>query len=50
MEVVGNEKKTVSQPFSRRFKNAFKGMFKRDPLDETRFERIKGRHWSEEDY
>ncbi|KAM0712039.1 hypothetical protein Q7P37_011133 [Cladosporium fusiforme] len=32
----------------KRFKSAFREMFKKDPVDETQFERISDRHWTEE--
>ncbi|KAF2770699.1 hypothetical protein EJ03DRAFT_350278 [Teratosphaeria nubilosa] len=38
-----------SRSLSRRFKTAFKDMFKREPIDEAEFERIGDRHWADED-
>lgn len=32
----------------KRFASAFRGMFKRDPVDESELERIDDRHWTEE--
>lgn len=37
-----------SGPLGRRFKSAFKDMFKKDPIDESSFERIGDRHWTDE--
>lgn len=33
-----------------RFKSAVKDFFHRSPVDESNFEKIQGRHWSEDDY
>jgi hypothetical protein len=40
--------KAESVSFGSRFKAAFKDMFKRNPIDETQFERIEDRHWTDE--
>lgn len=32
----------------KRFKSAFREIFKKDPVDETQFERISDRHWTDE--
>ena len=32
----------------KRFKSAFRDMFKKDPIDESQFERISDRHWTDE--
>ncbi|TKA24294.1 hypothetical protein B0A50_06763 [Salinomyces thailandicus] len=37
-----------SDNFGKRFKSAVKEMFKRNPIDESQFERIEDRHWTEE--
>jgi hypothetical protein len=34
-------------PFGSRLRSAMRDMFKRDPVDETSFERIEDRHWTE---
>jgi hypothetical protein len=34
--------------FGKWFKSALKDMFKRDPVDESKFERISDRHWTDE--
>ncbi|KAF2214156.1 hypothetical protein CERZMDRAFT_96180 [Cercospora zeae-maydis SCOH1-5] len=39
---------TDSKPFGQRFKSGFKNMFKREPIDESQFERIDDKHWTEE--
>lgn len=39
---------TDSKPFGQRFKSGFKNMFKRDPIDESQFERIGDKHWTDE--
>lgn len=36
------------RPISKRFTSAFRGMFKKDPVDESSLERISDRHWTEE--
>ncbi|KAK4937172.1 hypothetical protein LTR66_002558 [Elasticomyces elasticus] len=35
-------------PLASRMKTAFKDVFKRDPIDESRFERIESRHWTDD--
>ncbi|RMX99410.1 hypothetical protein D0867_12108 [Hortaea werneckii] len=40
--------KSDSANFGKRFKSAFKGIFTRSPIDESKFERIEDRHWTEE--
>lgn len=40
--------KSDSTNFGKRFKVAFKDMFKRNPIDESQFERIEDRHWTDE--
>ncbi|KAK5007947.1 hypothetical protein LTR28_004636 [Elasticomyces elasticus] len=35
-------------PLASRMKTAFKDMFKKDPIDESRFERIESRHWTDD--
>ncbi|KAM0695589.1 hypothetical protein Q7P36_004070 [Cladosporium allicinum] len=32
----------------KRFKSAFRDIFKKDPIDESQFERISDRHWTDE--
>jgi hypothetical protein len=36
------------RPMGKRLTSAFRDMFKKEPVDENRFERISDRHWSEE--
>lgn len=36
------------KPMSKRLTSAFRGMFKRDPVDESGYEHISDRHWTEE--
>jgi hypothetical protein len=36
------------RPISKRLTNAFRGMFKKEPVDESGFEHISDRHWTEE--
>lgn len=36
-------------PLGRRVKEAFKDVFKRNPVDETKFERIEDRHWADDE-
>jgi hypothetical protein len=36
------------RPMSKRLTSAFRDIFKKEPLDESGFERISDRHWSEE--
>lgn len=36
------------RPMSKRLTNAFRGIFKREPVDESGFEHISDRHWTEE--
>jgi hypothetical protein len=36
------------RPISKRLTSAFRDIFKKEPLDESGFERISDRHWSEE--
>lgn len=43
-----NVKKSSSVPFSKRFRSAFKDIFKREPVDESQFEHIDDRHWTDE--
>ena len=35
-------------PFGRRWKLVFKDMFTRDPVDDSQFETIEDRHWTDE--
>ncbi|WPH04939.1 Hypothetical protein R9X50_00783600 [Acrodontium crateriforme] len=37
-----------SEPIGKRFKTAFKDMFKREPVDTSQLERIEDRHWTDE--
>lgn len=36
------------KPISKRFTSAFRGIFKKDPVDESQLERISDRHWTDE--
>jgi len=40
--------RSEQRPMSKRFTSAFRDIFKKEPLDESGFERISDRHWSEE--
>lgn len=42
------EPKPDAQPLGKRFKTAFKDMFKKDPVDESQFEKITAQHWTDE--
>lgn len=45
----GNGRRRLSPAaWARRLKGVLKEVFHRDPVDEESFERIEGRHWSEE--
>jgi len=41
-------KPDAQQPLGKRFKSAFKEMFKKDPVDESQFEKITAQHWTDE--
>jgi len=43
-----SQSKDDSKPFGMRFKSAFKDIFKKDPVDESQFERITDKHWTED--
>jgi hypothetical protein len=36
------------RPIGKRLTNAFRGMFKKEPVDESGFEQISDRHWTDE--
>lgn len=40
--------KSESAGFGKRVKSAFKDIFSRNPIDESQFETIEERHWTEE--
>ena len=40
--------RSEQRPISKRLTSAFRDIFKKEPLDESGFERISDRHWSEE--
>lgn len=44
------ESKPKPEPFGKRFRAAISSAFKREPVDESQLERIKDRHWTEDDY
>lgn len=47
-ETAKKEKPDAAAPLSRRFKLAMKDIFKREPVDESQFEHISDRHWTDE--
>ncbi|KAI5361976.1 hypothetical protein Slin15195_G056250 [Septoria linicola] len=44
----GKSSSADMKPLGQRFKTGFRNIFKRDPIDETQFERIGDRHWTDE--
>jgi hypothetical protein len=42
------EPKEDQAGIGKRFKSAFRDIFKKDPIDESQFERISDRHWTDE--
>jgi hypothetical protein len=40
--------RSEQRPISKRFTSAFRDIFKKEPVDESGFERISDRHWSDE--
>ncbi|SMY22971.1 unnamed protein product [Zymoseptoria tritici ST99CH_1A5] len=48
-EATAPKKENIERgKFGSRFKSAFKSAFKRDPIDESQFERIGDKHWTDE--
>lgn len=45
---VMTRSRSEQRPISKRLTSAFRDIFKKEPLDESGFERISDRHWSEE--
>lgn len=43
-----SEDKENQSGLGKRFKSAFRDIFKKDPVDESQFERIADRHWTDE--
>lgn len=42
------ESKPDAKPLGKRFRSAFKEMFRKDPVDESQFEKITAQHWTDE--
>lgn len=42
------KEKSEAAPFGKRFKLAMKDIFKRETIDESEFEHISDRHWTDE--
>jgi hypothetical protein len=43
-----HEAKQDQVGLGKRFKSAFRDIFKKDPVDDSQFERISDRHWTDE--
>ncbi|KAF2164573.1 hypothetical protein M409DRAFT_56407 [Zasmidium cellare ATCC 36951] len=44
----GTQEQHEHVPIGKRFRSVLRDIFRRDPVDETKFERIEDRHWADE--